>query len=183
MNHRVFFSLLLPQEFTRAVIDDYRKFPGLREYRWEKPYKLHITIKFFGETNDDEFAEIQTRLEEMQNEFRSVILKPKGYGIFYHKIYPKILYLGFEENSELENIFKSVNKKINIGESNEKPGKLVPHVTLCRIKRMDNDDLIDFFDGRKLKHQPIVCSSYVFFESQLNPGGSIYKKIKVFKGE
>lgn len=175
--------MLLPHEFTRAVINDYHTFPGMRDYRWEKPYKLHITVKFFGEVNEEDFLTIQNLLDEMKDEFKKVILKPKGYGIFYHKIYPKILYMGFEENQELENIFKSVNRKIRIGDDSEKPGRFVPHVTLSRIKRMDNDALIDYFEGRRINHPPVTADRYVFFESQLNPGGSIYTKVKEFKGE
>ena len=70
--------------------------------KWERPEKIHITLRFLGDLEEDTVAAINDNLSKFigQREIESGL---SGLGGFPDLRFPRVLFIGLEENIEIEN--------------------------------------------------------------------------------
>src|SRR5215211_174257 len=68
-------------------------FPDLR-VGWERPEKLHLTIKFLGRTDEERFDEINKSLQSIAISFPPFRLSMEGKGVFPSPQNARVLWLG-----------------------------------------------------------------------------------------
>jgi len=133
-----------------------------------EPQNLHFTLQFLGEISEDMVKRVMIALNSVK--FSNFIVNLKGIGVFPTLKFPKIIWIGTDENGG--NLLIELAKKVEntltpLGFTIDKPFK--PHITVFRIKNkigdigkeMDKFKLIDFgmqeITGFKLK-QSILSS-------------------------
>jgi RNA 2',3'-cyclic 3'-phosphodiesterase len=133
-----------------------------------EPQNLHFTLQFLGEISEDMVKRVMIALNSVK--FSNFIVNLKGIGVFPTLKFPKIIWIGTDENGG--NLLIELAKKVEntltpLGFTIDKPFK--PHITVFRIKNkigdigkeMDKFKLIDFgmqeIIGFKLK-QSILSS-------------------------
>ncbi|MEO2153610.1 MAG: RNA 2',3'-cyclic phosphodiesterase [Aquificota bacterium] len=150
--------------------------------KWIQPQNLHITLQFVGEVDRLTLVELLKTTQEVANTFKPFKITYKGLGIFPHLKRPRILWVGVDQGaSHLKRLAKTVvnaNRSLNI-RPDTKP--FHPHVTICRMKRVDNRKLKFFL--RKYQNfifgEEIVTKIAVI-KSTLTPEGPIYAPIEEF---
>ena len=116
-----------------------------------EPHHLHFTLQFLGEISQDMAEKVKIVLNSV--EFSSFNVNLKGLGVFPTLKFPRIIWIGTDENGGklLIELAKKVEKALTpLGFSVDKPFK--PHITVFRIKNkigdigkeMDKFKLIDF---------------------------------------
>lgn len=177
---RIFIAALLPDE-VRIRAGDYlnslkSKVEGVK---WEKPEKLHVTLKFLGETDEahsSKVTETLERLSESYSPFRTKILR---FGGFPGLENPRVLYLGLERNDELsafQSELESALEPLGFPQENR---RFIPHVTIGRVKK----------SFRTKGPVPIPekiefdISRIGVIKSELRPEGSVYTPLKIFELE
>jgi RNA 2',3'-cyclic 3'-phosphodiesterase len=143
---------------------------------WVSGHNLHLTLKFFGETNEEKIPEI---IEAMQLGVKGVPvfdLRFNRIGIFGSSYNPKVIWLGADINPALNQLFEQLKTEL------EKSGfvydrqNFVPHLTLGRIRSISDKALFQqlmdeyreaFSFGQK-------TGSLQLYESVLTPKGPIY---------
>ena len=118
--------------------------------KWVENENLHITHKFIGEDNVENWK-IDLKIP---NEF----IKIDGFGIFNNKI----LYL------------KATSKHINIIANQLNVKNFIPHITICRLKQMDNSV---FEVLQNINIDAKIPFEVYLYSSILTKNGPIYKKI------
>lgn len=151
--------------------------------KWTQPQNLHITLQFVGEVDKDTLTELLKTTQEVANSFRPFKVTYKGLGVFPHPKRPRILWIGVDFGSgPLKRLAKTVevaNKKIKNIRPDTKP--FHPHVTICRMKRVDNRKLTGLMRRyRNFVFGEEVVNKIAVIKSTLTPEGPIYSPIETF---
>ncbi len=105
---------------------------------WVDPSLQHCTIRFIGKTPEPTIPLLQERLTVIAANYPAITLSMDKLGLFGSKYQPKVLWLGFSDFSELRPLFDVINQAlIDLGLP-EHEGNFVPHLTLGRIRMIDN---------------------------------------------
>lgn len=151
--------------------------------RWTSPENIHLTMKFLGDTEE--------ALVPMLRETLGVLVKPlfpfeveaKGIGVFPSAKKPRIIWSGFDEQSEevLSLLQQALERDLEeLGfEKEDRPFR--PHVTLGRVKSRSRPDFTDV--GDDLGEQSFGKSyikDVILYESKLGSEGPTYTVIDRF---
>jgi len=139
---------------------------------------LHFTLFFLGEVEKKQLELISNKINEI--EFEKFEIKYRKIGVFPSIKYPKIIWIGLDENGErkLNSLYELVKMKMEqIGVRPDKPFK--PHLTLFRVKgpianmeqylnKYCNQSYIDYYD---------LIDKLHIKKSELFSSGPVYSNI------
>jgi RNA 2',3'-cyclic 3'-phosphodiesterase len=157
-----------------------RSFPQLR-VGWERPEKLHLTLKFLGDVNDGRLEEVQKAIGKIVDSNPAFQMTLGRTGRFPPKGDPKILWLGTIDKGEFAAVASKINDDLEqLGFEREKR-RFSPHLTIARLreprlsgelaaKHLENDFGPIRFEVGKI----------VVYESKLLPKGSVYTQVTAF---
>ena len=159
------------QDQLRSVISE--KFGRIE---WIKNDRLHLTLKFVGDTPESSFKPIQDELEKISKTTETIQLKIEGTGCYPIKERPRVLWSGITgEISKLEKLFKEIQSSLeSLGfYKDDKP--FHPHITLGRSKypQKRTPDIASFLAK---SYDPISfrVEKIQFITSELFPNGPVY---------
>ncbi|MGC8581205.1 MAG: RNA 2',3'-cyclic phosphodiesterase [Thermoplasmata archaeon] len=126
---RVFLAITIdPTEEIKKAIKKISELPIKQSI--VKENALHLTIKFFGEKNEDEINVINTTCLKLFSGIKPFKLKIKGMGIFGTYEFPRVIWMGIFPNTELNEIINRSN--ILFGKEDRESN---PHLTISRPKQ------------------------------------------------
>lgn len=186
MKKRIFTAIDVSDEarrkFSFYIESLRRQFFDLR-VGWEKPEKLHLTLKFFGDVDDNGLRNIKNAVEKTAQQISDFKLLIHSTGVFPNLRNPKILWLDFEDKSNLLKMTNEILEKecAKFGFAKEKR-IFKAHLTIARLrephksKRLAETHLKNEFPPVEFE-----VKSIVIYESKLLPNGSVYRKRSEFK--
>jgi 2'-5' RNA ligase len=146
---------------------------------WIPVHKIHLTLKFLGDTPDNKIKEIESALNSVCLEFNPFKLVVGGLGAFPKLDRPRIIWIGLKTSPELMVFQNRIDKSLlKLGFASENR-PFNAHLTLCRVPDHFHLDQIDAI-SRVLKTTEIVefgsfnVSSANLYRSDLTSGGAIY---------
>ena len=160
-------------------IDRLRREFGDVRVGWERPEKLHITLKFLGATNVAILPELENQLSKAAEAHPPFKLRMSKPGVFPSRSRPRILWLGVEDETHST---ASLHMLINIaceplgfeGERRE----FRPHVTIGRIREPNRAGaLTDAHLRSPIEPVEFEVRKIVVYESNLQPSGSVYSPL------
>jgi 2'-5' RNA ligase len=137
---RVFIAIPVPVEIQQAMVDLQKRLRGvLPQIRWTKPEGMHLTLKFLGDVEDHRSDQIEKALSEITACQQAFLLHVKGIGCFPPQGMPRVLWVGFqEETGSLTRLQATVEEAMEgISFPRERRG-FTPHLTLGRIPDLKN---------------------------------------------
>lgn len=150
---------------------------------WVKPESIHVTLKFFGETEERKIPEISRVLREVASSHKPFASELVNVGIFGSSYSPKVIWFGIERSEPLKKL------GIDVLQSVEKIGwepdrqNFVPHLTIGRIKEVPDKQLfqrmIDMHKTDRL--QEFSVSEFNLYESILLKEGPLYKVLESYR--
>jgi len=144
----------------------------------------HITIKFIGDTNEEN---IQGISEDLQAEFRNFGkfgMEVDSTGVFPHASRPTVFWLGVGKGSEkLAEMHKKVEKVTNNYNINPDKRDFKPHLTIGRKRRNASINQVDEFLNYDYKPVYNEVDELVFFESILKSSGAVHEPLTKIKLE
>lgn len=150
--------------------------------KWVSKDNLHITLKFIGDLNIDHISTIQNSLAKQFSSVPAFDIHINGLGVFPNRSKPRIFWLGFDHNKNLERIVSIIeNCAVNLGyKADDKP--FSPHLTIGRVHRdISSGDLNAFtknFQDHQLEVIPDFKVSHVtLFKSELTREGPLYNHL------
>ncbi len=177
---RLFIALKIPDLILDQLIDIRDELYADGEaIRWEPKDKLHVTLKFLGETEN--CLEVGEKLSKVLHNVKEFKCKLDTFGLFYRYGNPSILWASIAHNDKLISLGKQIDIAMhNIGFDIENR-KFKPHITILRNKRKNNSYLLDRFKGYDLSRLEFTGKSIELIKSDLKPTGSVYTTIKNFE--
>jgi RNA 2',3'-cyclic 3'-phosphodiesterase len=178
---RLFIAMHIPFEIRDKIFSIVEEIePDYRKYRWENIDKIHLTLKFIGNVDENITEQIKNKLSfiEKYNKFHFRI---SGFNFFFRNSKPQILWIGLGTSDPLKNLVKEIEDTlVPFSIPLEKRG-FKAHLTLLRIKENPGAGFIDAFKKYEMPEIKFVSSEVMLMQSLLKPSGSEYKELKVYK--
>ncbi len=149
------------------------------DVRWESLDKVHITLKFLGETSHETLIKLAEQLESILRSFHPFEITYVGVGVFPSSSHPRIIWVGTEPNDLLISMQTSIENSCQVLGFKKEDRPFHPHVTIGRVKSGRNiHRLTDKL--KSITFEPIksLCSGVHIMQSQLLPTGSRYSVLK-----
>ena len=149
---------------------------------WVKPENIHITLKFFGETGNEQINQIDQKFQFISKNHKPFTLNLQDVGIFGSSYKPKVIWFGIQDNINLQKLATDILDKMEMIGFPKDRQNFVPHLTIGRIKFLDNKNQfskkITSLKSRYI--QDIYISEFYLFESILGSTGPTYNTINKY---
>ena len=133
---RTFVSVSVPKEIVniQSMLKSTVEPKGLK-VRWVMNGKMHLTLKFLGNTTQGSIDNLNEALFNAVKSAKVINLSISGTGAFPVKGRPNVLWLGIKGDiDELKQLTVNINNSLDpLGFITEKR-EFLPHVTIARIK-------------------------------------------------
>ena len=182
---RIFIAVDIPDE-ARRIIASYievlrRRFPNVR-VGWERPEKLHLTLKFIGRMEETVLDDLSRELQEAVGRVDNFDATLGGTGLFPSPRNPRVLWIGLSGDegkfAELAKVVDGVCERYGIETEKRKSH---PHLTIGRIKDPAGArELGEFHLDQDPISQRLNVADVTVYESKLAPTGSTYLKLAVY---
>ncbi|MCU0370658.1 MAG: RNA 2',3'-cyclic phosphodiesterase [Bacteroidales bacterium] len=150
--------------------------------KWVEEYNVHLTLKFFGETEEQKIPGIRKALSEATKNTLPIEIELKGTGIFGSSYNPRVIWFGIEPNPELQHLYGNIWKELDKLGYVPDSQNFVPHLTIGRIKYLADKRFFQEVIHRYRQDfiQRETVKELILFESILRPEGPVYKIIECF---
>ena len=144
--------------------------------KWIEPENIHLTLKFFGETDEAKIPAIRQAIETAVAQSKPFTLKIANTGIFGSHYDPKVLWFGIEKQDELDSLAQ--NFFIELAKCGWEADRqnFVPHLTIGRIKELKDKPLfqkiISKYNTAEIQKENVT--EIILYESILRREGPLY---------
>lgn len=183
---RLFLAFSLSTQIKKNIASwrkNLKNKPGWDRVRWEAFSKMHLTLKFMGETDKKLIPALTERLSGVVSFFEPYEVEFKGTGVFPSEKRPRVFWVACHDR---ENYTCSLKNRIDfsletIGFKTEKR-KFVPHITLARLRYCKKaDKMARFFLNTDICAGKMKVRELNLYQSILKPSGAEHKVIKRFR--
>jgi len=177
---RIFIAIDISDE-ARSWIDAY--ILGLKArsrhvlIKWERPEKLHLTLKFLGSVADERVASIDATVKALAGAFDKFDLTVDGTGVFPAESKPRILWLGIKGDS-IGAVAAGIDAGCEqLGFAREQRS-FSPHLTIARIKEPSPSmDVVQTHLAVEFPAITFPVTHLTIYESRLLRNGSVYSVV------
>lgn len=188
---RLFFAVSLSPSVMAEVVATQaglRATAGERGIRWSTPGQFHVTLKFLGETADEDLPHASAAAKETAARITPFTLTLGNVGAFPHAKRPQVLWIGAAGGvPELARLVEYLDKSLSVHGFAAEAKRFKPHVTLARIKNPEGETAagvgLDIYldSAEKADKQGVFrVESFVLMRSDPHPSGSLYTVLETY---
>ncbi|HNR31155.1 MAG TPA: RNA 2',3'-cyclic phosphodiesterase [Candidatus Hydrogenedentes bacterium] len=150
---------------------------------WPAPENLHMTLRFLGETTEEQAAQVAEALPAVLAQCARPVLTVQGIGAFPHVERPSVVWVGVDTPDDtLDEIQAQCEAAASEAGLKQKRKRFTPHITLGRVRgRRRLGALVrqmreerNFFGGE------FTASAVTLFRSDIKSGGAVYTPLEEF---
>lgn len=177
---RCFIAIEIPDEVkaTLIMLQEELKKCGA-DVRWIAPDNIHLTLKFLGSVEEKEISRITEIMEHICKRYSPFNLEFKGMGIFPNTKFPRVLWIGVEDNTTLKRLQEDIEKGIAEIGFGQEDREFTAHLTLGRFRASKGK--ANLLEIVKLHKDNSFCrievKSVSLMRSELRPDGARYTKL------
>ena len=144
---------------------------------WDKPEKLHLTLKFLGDTDDRQLRAVEETVADISARTTNFKLQISETGLFPNARNPRVLWIDVKDEA---GSLAKINDRLEadcekIGFARERRG-FVPHLTIGRVREPNKArELAEKHLQNGFEPVEFTVSEIVIYESKLLPAGSVYR--------
>jgi len=178
---RTFVAFKLPANIISAIRKIQDEIIVYRfKAKWVHPAKIHLTLKFLGDTRTDAIAKIGEAIQRSVKGCSPIALRAKGIGVFPGINRARVVWVGIKGETELlRKLQESLQNELSqIGFAREKRS-FKSHLTLGRLKkRPDPKALLNAIEELEgFESEPFTVDRVILFKSDLKPEGAVYSEL------
>ena len=151
---------------------------GFKDVRisWASPEKLHVTLKFLGDTEGSLISRLNDGIAAVAAKHRPFTLRLSRSGVFPSKSRPRILWIGIEDDSKsIPALYSSIEAVCEGVGFERETREFRPHLTIARIREPDRAaELAGAHLTANIEPIEFMVTEVVLYESRLGPTGSTY---------
>jgi 2'-5' RNA ligase len=173
---RAFIAIELPQpvkqELAQVSAGLARQVPE-RAVRWVQPGKMHLTLRFLGETAVTQLPHIIQQLDDLATHHKTFNLHLNGLGCFPNRQRPRVIWAGLAgDEAALQSLKRDLDERLSpLGwPPEDKPFRA--HLTLGRVN--DGRQLTQMKWDTAVKPIAFTVNEVHLIESHLTPKGPLY---------
>lgn len=175
---RVFIALDLPREVINEIknIQKLLREKTLFNGKFTEPENFHLTLKFFGEIDDDKIEEVRKRLKKIRIE-KEIFAELGEVGVFSPS-FIKIIWIKLNGKGIWE-LQKQIDDKLF--DLFDREERFMSHITIARVKNVfDKKGFLEYLKSIKPRKLRFIASSFSFKKSELFPEGPVYSEIEEY---
>ncbi len=162
-----------------AVLNEISSSIRHERIKWVEAENMHLTLKFFGETDEEQIPHINLALQNAVSQSKPFTLKITSTGIFGSRYDPKVIWFGIEKHPELENLAKNIFTELQKCGWQPDRQNFVPHLTIGRIREVKDKPLfqkiVSNFTSLEIQEENVT--EIILYESILRREGPLYTKV------
>jgi 2'-5' RNA ligase len=181
---RCFLAIEIPDEIKEKIILLQKEIEKCNaDLKFVERENLHLTIKFFGDVNDEKLLEIEKAIENAINKIKEFEIEISSIGVFPNFNYLRVIWLSVSEGKKeiflLHELLEKEFERIGI----KKDKEFEAHLTIARVRSARNKEALI----KKIKELSnsyfgkFIVKEIKLKESNLTPKGPIYHDIKTFQ--
>jgi len=150
---------------------------------WDREEKLHLTLKFFGDTEEERVEQLSGALASAASTIKSFELAIEGTGAFPPSGLPRVLWLGVKDSSQqLTELHQRIEDECERQGFARERKRFRPHLTIARLRSPEGAKRIAALHrSREFETEPFAVTELVLIKSDLSPRGSRYTKIGEYR--
>lgn len=151
------------------------------DVRWEVRDKLHVTLKFLGDTPAGQLPEVMAALRAAASDVGAIRIRYRGLGTFPPRGVPRIFWVGIEDPAgALVPLARRIDEEMGkLGYPREER-PFHPHLTLGRVRSPRNlGALQNRLISCTFESQPATVDGLMLVRSDLTPTGSVYTTLEL----
>jgi RNA 2',3'-cyclic 3'-phosphodiesterase len=147
--------------------------------KWVKPENMHLTLKFFGQTDEKQIPLITKAIEIGVAPSKPFTLKIANTGIFGSKYDPKVIWFGIDKRDELDILAKNIFDELTKSGWQQDRQNFIPHLTIGRIKELKDKSLFQQIISKynAVEIQEEIVTEIILYESILHRNGPLYEEV------
>ena len=174
---RLFIATDISEEVRSAIKDHVgalKRMPA-ESVRWEKIEKIHLTLKFLGDTDTRKIPDIGSSLSKIASEYRRFDLILERTGVFPNPRNAKVLWIGIQKTDKLDRLYADIENALAERGFTKENRRFSPHITIGRIRDPRRaKPIIEQHIAADLGTIKSTVDELVLYESVLRPGGALY---------
>lgn len=176
---RIFTSIDISEEArikAAEYIKNLRKEFSHVRVGWERAEKLHLTLKFFGDVDDEQLTNLTSAVEESAKRFSDFKLQITETGVFPSKENARVLWLGVRDEKEsLQNLNEILENECEKRGFAKEKRNFKAHLTIARLREPHKSiKLANFHAQCEFLSNEFTVSELIIVQSQLSASGSRY---------
>jgi 2'-5' RNA ligase len=147
--------------------------------KWVEPENTHLTLKFFGETDETKIPVIRKAIETAVTRSKPFIIKIANTGVFGSSYDPKVMWFGIEKNAQLEELVRNIFTELAKYGWEADRQNFVPHLTIGRIRELKDKPLFQQIIRKynTVEIQEENVTEIILYESILRREGPLYVNV------
>jgi len=143
---------------------------GVPGAKWVDPGNYHVTLRFIGEVDEGQAADIDAALAQIRAPRFDLILATVGhFGL-------RMLWVGIERNPALQHLREKIESALNRMGFEPEERRYTPHVTLARLKGTHERKLQAYLSEHALfRAAPFSVERFSLVASYPTKSGAIYE--------
>lgn len=163
---RLFVGLDLPEPVRTALLAG---MGGVANARWQTAAQLHLTLRFIGEVDRHQAADIAAALGRVRlRPFTAALGEP---GLFDHRGRIDTLWVGVRPAEAMAGLAKSINTALAGAGIPPEPRAFLPHITVARGRSMIG---ATGWPQGPIPRLTWPVDGFALFESRMGKAGSDY---------
>ncbi|MBN1158350.1 MAG: RNA 2',3'-cyclic phosphodiesterase [Bacteroidales bacterium] len=171
-----------PGEHFRKDIEAIRNALPDGHIKWVDTDRLHLTIRFFGDTEENDIALISDAVFKAVAEVRPFRLRLSSLGVFRSLRQPRVIWIGCDHPEGLTDVKKKIDDELEQQGFPRDNQAFSPHLTLGRIRSLSSKrklaGLLEHYREHMFYEQHIP--RIVLYESILRKNGPEYLTIQAY---
>lgn len=174
--NRLFVAIDLPERHRMELAALAGGIPGAR---WVAPENIHLTLRFIGNVDGDQMADIDHALAQVQAPGFDLVIQ--GVEHFRRGRKPATLWAGVAKNPLLMVLQDRIEAALVRAGIEPERRKFTPHVTLARLKDAPRARVHDMIAHHGLlRLAPFPVTSFILYSSFLARSGAIHRAEAVY---
>ncbi len=154
---------------------------GLRRARWIEPGDYHVTLRFFGDIDNELAGEIADQLASIRH--TPLTLKIDGLDVFGGNK-PRALFARLVPNTELNALQYTIEQKSRKAGCDPEARQFRPHITIARIKSIRKETIAAWLQNfGDFSSSPFTVDRFALFSAKPSRGGGPYLTEQTFPFE
>lgn len=172
--YRLFAAIRPPSEIVEELT---RLQTGVRDARWSGPEKLHITLGFFGDVNEEQAELLDSRLAEITQAPFEISLSGVGH---FGRSEPHAIWAGIAESEILNRLHKSIRSVARDCNVQMEKRDYRPHVTLAYLRGHPDIEAIARWEQSYSGYQsePFLVDAFFLYSSEQRHRGPNFYQIE-----
>lgn len=172
---RTFISVDIPMtDEIEQLLEELKGVPNVRPV---PEGQIHITLKFLGDTYPDKVEKLCRALRTSLSGTPSFDLSLKGIGAFPSIRDPRVIWVGFEDSSELLSLASIVDETVSMLKLKCDDKRFSPHMTVGRVNGRTDIASLVASDTDKV-FCSFRCTHVNIMRSELTPKGARHSVIE-----